>query len=284
MTDFFPPHARDTFAALYPETAGKLTHTLPGHPMLQLEALIALSERMRPVDVERNLADIPIGIDPAMLADNGLSAADTLRSIAANGSWMVLKFVEQDAAYRLLLHDILGELEPIVTAATGEMIKLEAFIFVSSPNAVTPFHFDPEHNILMQVRGSKTMTVFPAGDESIVAAREHERFHAGGHRNLPFDDSFLAKGMPVTIGPGEGIYVPVKAPHFVRNGPETSVSLSVTWRSEWSYREEQAHGLNAVLRKAGLDPAMPRRFPSQNLAKSVAYRALAKAGRVIGRT
>lgn len=284
MADFFPPHARDTFAVLYPETAGKLAHTLPGHPMLELEALIALAGRMRPVDVERNLADIPIGIDPANLSDNGLSAAETLRSIEANSSWMVLKFVEQDAAYHALLHDILGELRPIVEAATGEMIKLEAFIFVSSPGAVTPFHFDPEHNILMQVRGSKTMTVFPAGDESIVAAREHERFHAGGHRNLPFDDSFLAKGNPIAIGPGEGIYVPVKAPHFVRNGPEPSISLSVTWRSEWSYREEQAHGMNAVLRKAGLDPAMPRRFPSQNLAKSVAYRALAKAGRVIGRS
>lgn len=284
MGEFFPNSARETFASLYPETAGKLTHSLPGHPMLNLDALIALSQRMRPVDVERNLADIPLGIHPAELADNGLSAADTLRSIAANRSWMVLKFVEQDPAYRALLHDILGELEPIVTAATGAMIKLEAFIFVSSPNAVTPFHFDPEHNILMQVRGTKTMTVFPANDESIVDAREHERFHAGGHRNLPFDDAFLAKGNPIAIGPGEGIYVPVKAPHFVRNGPEPSISLSVTWRSEWSYREEQAHGLNAVLRKAGLDPAMPRRFPHQNRAKSVAYRALAKAGRMIGRS
>jgi hypothetical protein len=28
---------------------------------------------------------------------------------------------------------------------------------------VTPFHFDPEHNILLQIRGRKTMTIFPAG-------------------------------------------------------------------------------------------------------------------------
>ena len=201
MPEFFPAASRETFAALYPETAGRLTHTLPGHPMLELEALVALAGRMRPVDVERNLADIPIGIDPANLADNGLSAAETLRSIKANPPWMVLKFVEQDAAYRALLHDILGELQPIVQAATGEMIKLEAFIFVSSPNAVTPFHFDPEHNILMQVRGTKTMTVFPAGDESIVAAREHERFHAGGHRNLPFDDPSWRRAFPSPSAP-----------------------------------------------------------------------------------
>lgn len=283
MPEYFTASARDAFEALYPERPGVLTHGLSGHPMLELEALAALAQRLRPVDVERNLANIPIGIDPQDLADNGLSPEQTLRSITENGSWMVLKFVEQDAAYRALLHDILAELRPIVARSTGEMIKLEAFIFVSSPDAVTPFHFDPEHNILMQVRGTKTMTVFPANDASIVPAQAHERFHAGRHRNLPFDDRLMASGTAFSLRPGEAIYVPVKAPHFVRNGPEPSVSLSVTWRSEWSYREEQAHGLNALLRRAGLTPSMPHRFPHQNMAKSIAYRALAKAGRMVRR-
>ena len=64
--------------------------------------------------------------------------------------------------------DIACALEPLVRARTGTMYKREAFIFVSSPNAVTPFHMDPEHNILMQLRGTKTMTLFPAAFSSLT--------------------------------------------------------------------------------------------------------------------
>ena len=31
----------------------------------------------------------------------------------------------------------------------------EAFIFISSPNTVTPYHMDPEYNFLLQIRGTK---------------------------------------------------------------------------------------------------------------------------------
>jgi len=279
----FPQAARTALAACYPERAGILTHRLAGHPLFALESLLALSQRMRPVDVEKNTGSLPVGIAPEDVPQNGLSVADTIRSIEENGSWMVLKFVEQDPVYRALLEDVLGELRTLVEPCTGAMLKLEGFIFISSPGAVTPFHFDPEHNILLQMRGSKTMTVFPAGDPAIAHGRLHEAFHQGGHRNLPFLPEFAAKGTELTIHPGEAIYVPVKAPHWVRNGPETSISFSVTWRSEWSYREADAHGFNQLLRKAGLNPAMPGRYPHQNRAKSLAWRIIRRAKRTLAR-
>lgn len=274
--DVFGPDTRAQFAAIYPEQSGKLTHGLAGHPLFELEALVELSLRIRPVDVEQNLADLPIEVDPTTVRHNGLSVADSIRSIERNGSWMVLKFVEQDATYRALLDEVLDELEPIVRPATGRMYKREAFIFVSSPNAVTPFHMDPEHNILMQLRGSKTMTLFPAADPQLTPGELQEAFHRGSHRNLPYRDDFLPKGQPIALAPGEALYVPVKAPHWVQNGPTTSVSLSVTWRSEWSYREMDAHAFNAMLRKAGMKPALPARHPGQNLFKAYAWRALNK--------
>ena len=279
----FPDAARTTLATLYPEQPGILAHRLAGHPLFTLDALVALAGRMRPVDVEQNVGALPVGIDPADVRHNGLSVADTIRSIEQNGSWMVLKFVEQDPAYRAVLEEVLGELRPIVTPRTGEMLKLEGFIFVSSPGAVTPFHFDPEHNILLQLRGSKTMTVFPADDAAIAHGRQHEAFHRGAHRNLPFRPEFESKGQTFPIGPGEGVYVPVKAPHWVQNGAEPSISFSVTWRSEWSYREADAHGFNHLLRRVGLDPAPPGRFPQQNRAKAWAWRALRRAKGMIGR-
>ena len=266
------------FAALYPETPGLVRHDMVGHPMFDLEALIALAGRMDPLTVEYNRGDLPVGVDPAATIGNGLSIADTIRGIEENGSWMVLKFIERDPEYRALLEATLAELMPVVGPVTGAMLKQEGFIFVSSPNAVTPFHFDPEHNILLQIRGTKTMTVFPADDERVVAGVEHERFHKGGHRNLPWRDDIAARGRAFPMTPGDAIYVPVKAPHWVSNGPHVSVSFSITWRSEWSFMEADARGMNAVLRRAGLEPDAPARFPERNLAKSVAYRALRKVG------
>ncbi len=280
---YFADEATSAFAGLYPETPGTFGHSLVGHPLFEFEALAQLASRMRPCDVEQNLAALPIGVDPEALRENGLSVAETIRSIEHNGSWMVLKFVEQDPIYRQLLDAVLDELAPAVQVRTGPMLKREAFIFVSSPDATTPFHFDPEHNILLQLRGEKVMTVFPAGDTDIASPEEHERFHLGGHRNLPYDDAFREKGREHRLCAGDSIYVPVKAPHWVRNGPVPSVSFSVTWRSEWSYREASAHGFNSILRQAGLQPASPERFPRQNHVKSLAYRAVDKARRTFAR-
>jgi Cupin-like domain len=274
----FSDAARAQFATIYPETPAILDHGLVGHPLFTLEALVELSQRLDPIHVEYNRADLPIGVDPDTVEANGLSIADTIRSIEENGSWMVMKFVEKDPVYRALLDETLDELRMIVAPKTGAMLKREAFIFISSPGSVTPFHFDPEHNILLQLRGTKTMTQFPAGDAEIVPGSEHERFHAGGHRNLPWRDDFAAKGRAFDLTPGQAVYVPVKAPHWVKNGPELSISFSITWRSEWSYAEEDARSLNHLLRKAGLTPNEPKRFPHRNLAKSVAYRAIRKTG------
>jgi hypothetical protein len=122
------------------------------------------------------------------------------------------------------------------------------------------------------------MTVFPAGDEMLAPAASHEAFHAGGHRNLEWHEQFAERGRPFDLAAGEAIYVPVKAPHWVKNGPEVSISFSITWKSEWSYQEADAHSLNRLLRKVGLEPSLPGRFPDRNVAKSVAYRALCQSG------
>jgi hypothetical protein len=273
----FPQPALETLRRSYPEQPVLLDHALVDHPLLQLDALAALAQRIRPVDAEYNRGDLPVGIDPEATPGNGLSVEETIRTIEHCGSWMVLKFIEQDETYRALLHEVLADASPAVRGATGEMMKREGFIFISSPGSVTPFHFDPEHNILLQIRGRKTMTIFPADDDGIVSGVEHERFHNGGHRNLPWQEGFAASGRPFELTPGKAVYVPVKAPHWVKNGPEVSISLSITWRSEWSYREEYARRMNHLLRSVGMTPRAPHRFPHQNHVKSFGYRLINKA-------
>lgn len=275
---------KSAFEAVYPERPGLVRHALADHPLFTLEALVALAGRMRERDIEYNRGDLPIGIDFDDVPRNGLAIADTIRGIEENGSWMVLKHVDQDPAYRALLKATLAELDASIRAKTGAMLKQEAFIFISSPDSMTPLHFDPEHNILLQLRGAKSMTVFPADDEEIAPPAAHERLHLGeGHRNLPWNASYVARGRRFDLQAGDGIHVPLMAPHFVRNGPYVSVSFSVTWRSAYSYAEAEARGLNALLRRRGFNPASPKAFPAKNLAKSTAYRAIRKASGLLGR-
>jgi hypothetical protein len=276
----FPAQALSALSDAYPAHAAKLTHNLTGHPLLSLDKLVELAMQLPADSVEHNQGNLPIGIDPKDIPAAALSAAETIRSIEENGSWMVLKRIEQHPEYAQLLHETLAELDHLVAPRTGAMLGLEGFIFISSPRSVTPFHFDPEHNILLQMRGSKTMTVFAASDDRFAPAQVHERFHLGTHhRNLPWDDSFTNQGQPITILPGEAIHVPVKAPHWVKNGPEVSISLSITWRSEWSYAEADARAFNSVLRKTGITPRNPAPYPSRNLRKSMAYRIIRLASR-----
>ena len=279
----FTPQAQARLAALYPETPGKLSHCLLDNDLLGLEALVDLAASLPPASVEYNPGNLPIGIDPADVPSPALSPAETVRSIEANGSWMVLKRIEQSPAYAALLHDTLAEIAPLVKSRTGAMLGSEGFIFISSPGSVTPFHFDPEHNILLQIRGSKTMTVFPADDEALVSPEAHEAFHLGEHhRNQPWRDEFAPKGQAITITPGEAIHVPVKAPHWVKNGPEVSISLSITWRSEWSYAEADARAFNHLLRGMGMKPGSPKRYPGRNLGKSMAARVVRKVRQLTG--
>jgi len=269
----FDKHAQAVFASSYPEGPHKLSHNLLQHNLLELEPLAKLAESLPQSSIEYNRGDLPIGVDGKPGA-TGLSIGETIRQIDSANSWAVLKNIEQAPEYAQLLADLLAELEPIITRRTGAMLKTQGFIFVSSAKAVTPYHFDPEHNILLQLRGTKEMTVFPAGDAGLAPDQVHEQYHTGGGRELQWQDAFEAKGLPMKLAPGDAIYVPVMAPHYVRNGPQPSISLSITWRSEWSFAEADARAFNKFLRRMGLSPAPPGRWPQRNRAKAIAWRAL----------
>jgi hypothetical protein len=275
----FPPLSRANFAASYPEGPHKLRHNLSAHPLLELDALAELGEALPGRSVEYNRGDLPIGVD-GKPEGNGLTIGETIRRIEQTNSWAVLKNIEQHPAYAALVAELLGELEEPIVRKTGKVMKTQGFIFVSSPDAVTPYHFDPEHNILLQLTGQKAMTVFPAGNPRCAPDSVHEAYHTGGARELTWADELARHGQTFQLTEGEAIFVPVMAPHHVKNGPLPSISLSITWRSEWSFAEADARAFNAVLRRWGFDPRPPGRWPARNTAKAIAWRVMRKVSAI----
>lgn len=261
-----------------------VAHTLSDHPLLQLPRLIELAQALPPSEVEFNRADIPLSQDYLSTPANGLSAAETLHQIENCCSWMVLKHVEADPAYRRLLQECLEPLRPLTAHVTPGMRQFQAFIFVSSPHAVTPYHCDPEHNFLLQVRGTKTMAVFDRDDPLAVSQPDLEAKVNGAHRNLAFGDAVQGRETLFHLQPGTGLHVPMFCPHWVRVDEAVSISLSITYRSRFSARREAVMKLNSRLRRLGAVPSPPGRHPLRDEAKFFAERVIRRVGETVGRT
>ncbi len=263
----------------YPGRPARLTHSLSDDSLFSLTALAELAARLPASSVEYNAGDLDISQDAAKTPSNGLSVEETIRRIRVCRSWMALKNVEADPLYREALDRCLADIGTVARRATGPMEKKLGFIFISSPGAVTPFHMDPEHNILMQIEGAKRVHVFPAGN-AVVSDEQHELYHAGdAHRNLRHEPHFDALAEVFDLQPGDALYVPVKAPHWVMNGPEPSVSFSITWRSRASLDEARLRLANHWVRGRGGRPPSPGAAPLRDRALIFAQRVAARMAR-----
>ena len=261
----------------------KLRHRLEDHPLLQLSAIVELAGRLPDAQQEFNSGDRPINQDYLKTPKNALSADETLRRIQECRSWMVLKNVETDPVYRTLLWECLKQVATQSERVTPGMSHLEAFIFVSSPESVTPYHMDPEHNFLLQIRGLKEITVFDGRDRSLLNDAQLERFHHGSHRNLEYRDEFARRGRTFVLEPGDGVHIPVTSPHFVKNGPAVSVSFSITFRSRSSNLRASVYRVNSILRANGFDPIPPGRSAFRDALKVIVDSTSDKLGRILRR-
>jgi hypothetical protein len=251
-------------------------HELAGHPAFSLEHLVALARRLPAERVEYNAGDLPITQDPTLTPRNGLSVEETIQRIAECRSWMVLKRVETDPEYAPLLDACLDQIAPIVSG----MRTRRGFVFLSSPGSVTPYHIDHEYNFLLQIRGRKTMSIF---DRSVVTEEQLERFYRGEHRNLVFSEHHAHRSHTFEIGPGDGVHVPVNAPHYVLNGPEVSVSFSITFRTPAGDRRSMVYVANDRLRHLGLRPRPVGAAPLVDRTKALGYAIYQRAARRLGR-
>jgi ribosomal protein L16 Arg81 hydroxylase len=159
------------------------------------------------------------------------------------------------------------------------MRRREGFMFISAAASLTPVHFDPEHNFLLQVRGAKEVHA-GAFEAEADSQRELERYYRGGHRNL---DALPGPDRTFRIVPGEGVYLPTHIPHWVKNGNEPSISFSVTFHTPAILRRGYVHGANARLRRLGITPAPPDRSALRDSAKATLVRGLGAVGRVRNR-
>ena len=263
-----------TFAECFSRRPFLIEHRLADHPLFEMERILELSRALPESCIEYNAGDLPLSIDLSRTPRNGLSVEETLRRIESCRSWMVLKYVEQNAAYRELLEECLSLVRPHSEPIVPGMSNAQAFVFVTSPGSVTPYHIDPEHNFLLQVRGSKTVRMLDGSDREILSDEELEGFYSDAGRNLEFDETHRKKGWKFLLAGGMGLHFPVTYPHWVQNGAEVSVSFSITFRTPDLDKRQALYRTNARLRRFGLKPAPPGRSAWRDAVKYQSYRVM----------
>ncbi len=235
-------------------------HRLGEHHLLQPDQLIELGRRLEVGGLVRTHSDkatagTPFNDAPSM-HPNRRSAEETLGRIREAGAWMSLLNVQTDDVYRKLVDSIIDEVRPHVERRDPGVCYRGGWIFITSPNAVTPFHIDKEHNFILQVRGTKKLYVWDHRDVEVCSEEARDRFHFDHSRELiQWRDDFKQRAQVFHLQPGQGAYMPSTSPHMVENDDNPSITVSFTYYTDATRRNSRLHALHQRMRKAGMSPA-----------------------------
>lgn len=272
-----PPALEEvSFGSEFPTRPAAFVHGLYLDPRMELESIADLAERL-PHSVVCDTAEqallVPRGGPPKGILEQ---PGEVIRNMSTNNSWVTVLNVEEDPAYAEMMDTTLDQLELGMREREGEMRQRAAFILTSSPNSVTPVHFDIEHSLLVQVSGSKRVCI---GHFESEAAHRHEvdRYFDGSHGRI---ESMPEELVSFDLEPGTGVYIPPLVPHWVYNDPAVSISITLTYFTAATQRDYRIEDLNSRLRRLHLDPRPPGQSAVADLAKTGAIGALRIGGRL----
>ena len=252
------------FDDAFPERSVGFEHDLPRDERLTLAAVADLADRLPRTSVIYDTAAQPLLVPAGGPPRGELEhPGDVIRNLDTANAWLTLLHADEDPVMAEIMNAHLDRLEVGIAPRQGAMRNRVAFVFVSSPNSVTPVHFDIEHSLLMQVSGTKTVSI---GAYSSEAVRRHEidRYWDGSHGRI---EDLPEEVATYTLTPGRAVYIPPGTPHWVHNGPAISASVTLTYFTAATVRENRIEDFNSLLRRRHLHPRPPGRSPLVDLAK-----------------
>ena len=248
------------WAAFKPWKVTQVRHRISDHPLLQIDSLVQLSSRLAKfgrIRTHSNEAYAGTAFNHApMLYPNQRPPEETLANIASAKAWMSLLNVQTDDIYRGLVDEVLDDLKPGIDRIDPGMTYRGGWIFVTSPNTVTPFHMDKEHNFILQIKGKKRLLVWEPDDIEVLSEEARDLFHANHSRDLvTWREEARARAHVFELEPGMGAYMPQTAPHLVENGDNASITVSFTYYTNSTRRKSRLHSLHQRMRGMGLSPS-----------------------------
>jgi len=264
---------RARFANEFDARPFEFMHRLAQHPLFEPDRLLMLAAELAadPRDVYYDAGEPEIGQRWDELAVCDIPIADLLRRIESANAWIVLRRAEKNPEYAALLERCFAEILELSGRDLSKVVKLtNAIVFINSPHRVSTYHIDRECNFLLQIRGSKTVHVFDRNDREVLPEAEVERFWTVDNNAATYKSDLAGRARVFALSEGGAVHIPVNAPHWVKNGPRVSVSLSINFH----YHDRvlaDVYRANYWLRRVGLRPTPPRRSAVVDRLKSTLY-------------
>ena len=204
-------------------TPFRVEHALVGHPLLQREAIASLADRLGPghIEVGSDSDAIVMGLDyQRQLLDGSASAA--VRALENEGRSLYFYNIESDAQAAPLVEELIEIGRGFLGVEQADIVSKEGYLFISGDTAVTGAHVDHECNFLLVTQGHKRVWIASVGDpegEIALEALHSGRYGACGARPQTMH--------AYELEPGQGVFIPPRAAHYVENGPGPCTALSV---------------------------------------------------------
>ncbi|MFM0011701.1 MULTISPECIES: transcriptional regulator [Paraburkholderia] len=251
----------------------EVSHHLASHPLFQLPQLMDLAERTlktRPLDLYYDMGDVAPGQKWKDTSRN-FSPLDALRQLEDSDAWFIFRSAQKDPAYTELYRHAMAEIKEMIGGDLNSRIMREdIIIFVTSPKRTTTYHIDRECNFILQIHGEKELYLFDREDRQIPPEEEIERFWTIDNNAPNYRPELQNRALTYRLAPGNGVHVPVNCPHWLQNGDNISVTLSVNVQFIDSIRAD-IYRANHYLRRLGINPNPPGQSAVRDRAKAMAY-------------
>jgi hypothetical protein len=232
--------------AALPAEPVRVRHELPHHPLFTEQRIKETIVRMAADDVE--IRDV--GAARGFERSERVFDLDGVRAFELLGErplWVNLHHVERyDEEYRGLLASYLRSIATHIGELEPEVYEAGCFLLLSSGRASVHFHADPDQSFLNQIRGSKRAFVYPAA--LVPEATLETLAHSGDHDVVHWRPEYETHARSVHLTPGDGVLLPLYAPHRVENDDAISVSLSIGFHTRHSLARSRVHLVNRELR------------------------------------
>lgn len=245
-----------------------IEHNFHQHPLLQLDELEALAHRLFPLNQCRFINQGTTQKSAFLHHPNspdGRDLSKVFANISKPGSWVALYNAETDPQYLELVKEALASVKNLIARDQPGIFSPQAFIFISAPPSVTPFHIDRENNFWLQIRGRKIINVWDAHDRNIIPASTIENFIIDKSlHDVVLRDEFMAARHEWELGPGEGVYFPSTSPHSTYTDEScgnaenaVTVSIGIVFYTQNTRKNAYIHSFNRLLRRFGVTPKFP---------------------------
>jgi hypothetical protein len=270
----------DDFLRNYNRKPFPFFHNLATHPLFTLPRLLQLASdtrKNRPKDFTYDMGDFQPGQRWDSAGPRTFSLEECIERIENAKAWILLHYAQKDPEYAEVFDQCMREFEELSGVDVRNVMRVEdALIFITSPNRTTAYHIDRECNFLLQIRGGKTIYLFDQHDRDVLPEEEIERFWTRDNNAAIYKPHYQDRALAFHLEPGNGVHIPVNAPHWLQNDDNISVSFSVNFTHKDSERAN-IYRANYALRKLGINPNPPGRSTISDFMKRSAMAPVVKA-------